>query len=198
MKGSSSGQEGTGNEQTERTNGERTNGDRQRESSGPRVIRARVIREGLPDSASRLCKQNPPTLRGPARFQPWQSIKRNSNLITSSKSHDVRNWRLNIRSGWPVFKDKPSAKRIWFNDLQGAPSACGCGHPLSCWTADYGPIKTATTLDENAAAEFIAAVKQLSVGAEIIPIFVGECEEEDMVTLRREISIGVCAQYPNK
>lgn len=78
-----------------------------------------------------------------------------------------------------LLKGKPSAERIWLNDLQAGPSACGCGHPLCRWTADYGPIKTATPLDENAASEFVAAIKQLSVGAEIIPIFAGECEKED-------------------
>ncbi len=78
---------------------------------------------------------------------------------------------------------KPPALRIWLNDLQGAPSACGCGHPLCRWTADYGPIKTATPLDDNAAAEFVGAVERLATKSEIIPIFAGECEQEDEDTV---------------
>lgn len=35
-----------------------------------------------------------------------------------------------------LLAEKPPARRIWLNDLQGAPSACGCGHPLCRWTAD--------------------------------------------------------------
>ena len=78
-----------------------------------------------------------------------------------------------------LLHDKPKAKRIWLNDLQGAPSACGCGHPLCRWTADYGPIKTATPLDHNAAAEFVAAVSEFSPDSQIVPIFVSECEQAD-------------------
>jgi hypothetical protein len=112
-----------------------------------------------------------PTARQVIKNQPWVPIL----YRESFDAHVAR-----IQS---LLKDKPPAKRIWLNDLQGAPSACGCGHPLCRWTADYGPIKTATPLDQNAAAEFVAAVRQLSAGAEIIPIFVGECEEEDKHTV---------------
>jgi hypothetical protein len=63
--------------------------------------------------------------------------------------------------------------------LQGAPSACGCGHPLCRWTADYGPIKTATTLESNAAAQFVAAVERLAPDAEIVPVWTTECEKHD-------------------
>ena len=74
---------------------------------------------------------------------------------------------------------KPAPKGIFLNDLQGAPSACGCGHPLCRWTTDYGPIKTATRLPNNAAARFVAAVKKLSPAARIIPVWTTECEEHD-------------------
>lgn len=82
-----------------------------------------------------------------------------------------------------LLKGKPSAARIWLNDLQAAPSACGCGHPLCRWTADYGPIKTATPLGHKAAAEFVVAAKQLAPSSEIIPIFAGECERADKDTV---------------
>ena len=78
-----------------------------------------------------------------------------------------------------LLEHQPTPTRIWLNDLQAAPSACGCGHPLCRWTADYGPIKTATPLGDNAAADFVDEVKQLATNSEIIPIFAGECERED-------------------
>jgi hypothetical protein len=82
-----------------------------------------------------------------------------------------------------LLADKPPAKRIWLNDLQGAPSACGCGHPLCRWTADYGPIKTATPLGQQAAADFVKQVSKIAGAAKIIPIFVGECEADDKDTV---------------
>ncbi len=82
-----------------------------------------------------------------------------------------------------LLSNKPAAQRIWLNDLQGAPSACGCGHPLCRWTADYGPIKTATPLGQDAAAKFVATIKSLATSSEVIPIFVGECEADDEDTI---------------
>lgn len=78
-----------------------------------------------------------------------------------------------------LLKGKPSAKRIWLNDLQAAPSACGCGHPLCRWTTDYGPIKTATPLGADAAANFVTAVRKLVPGIEVTPVFAPECEADD-------------------
>lgn len=73
----------------------------------------------------------------------------------------------------------PAPSRIWLHDLQGAPSACGCGHTLCRWTADYGPKKTAATIGDIAAADFTREVMKLSPGAEVVPILAGECEAED-------------------
>ena len=78
-----------------------------------------------------------------------------------------------------ALKQLPAPARIWLNDVQGAPSACGCGHPLCRWTADYGPIKTATTIGDLAPAKFAAAVKKLSPETKVVPIFASECEEDD-------------------
>ena len=55
---------------------------------------------------------------------------------------------------------RPAAKGVLLNDLQGPPSACGCGNPVCRWTADYGPLKTATPQGDDAAAHFVAAVKK--------------------------------------
>ncbi len=72
---------------------------------------------------------------------------------------------------------------IYLNDLQGAPSACGCGHPLCRWTADYGPILTATPLGNDAAAKFTQQVQRLFPESNVIPIFVSECEQADKDTV---------------
>jgi hypothetical protein len=73
----------------------------------------------------------------------------------------------------------PTPKGILLNDLQGAPSACGCGNRLCRWTADYGPIQTATLLPHDAAAKFVTEVQRVAPAAKIIPVWTTECEEED-------------------
>ena len=78
-----------------------------------------------------------------------------------------------------LLRDKPPAKGILLNDLQGGPSACGCGNPLCRWTGDYGPIKTATEMPVDAAARFVAAIGKLAPKSEIIPVWVTECEAHD-------------------
>ena len=74
----------------------------------------------------------------------------------------------------------PAAKGIFLNDLQAAPSACGCGNLLCRWVPDYGPIRTATTLPPDAAARFVSAVREFSPKSEIIPVWTTECEEHEM------------------
>ena len=73
----------------------------------------------------------------------------------------------------------PVAKGIFLNDLQGAPSACGCGHPLCRWTPDYGPLTSATRLPNRAAADFVMAVKKLAPSSAVFPVWTTECEELD-------------------
>lgn len=74
----------------------------------------------------------------------------------------------------------PPPKFLFLNDLQGAPSACGCGNPVCRWTADYGPVVTATKLGDDAAARFVAAVKKLAPAkTDVIPVWTTECEEHD-------------------
>ena len=77
----------------------------------------------------------------------------------------------------------PKPKRVWLNDIQGAPSACGCGHPLCRWTADYGPLKTATPIGNAAPAEFIAKIQSIVGDVEIIPVMTSECEAADQHTV---------------
>jgi hypothetical protein len=78
-----------------------------------------------------------------------------------------------------LLKANPAPQRIFLNDLQGPPSACGCGHHLCRWTTDYGPLKSATRLPDDAAAKFVAAVKRLAPGADVLPVWTTECEEHD-------------------
>jgi hypothetical protein len=78
-----------------------------------------------------------------------------------------------------LLADHPAPAGILLNDLQGAPSACGCGNTLCRWTTDYGPIRTATPLDDNAAARFVAAVGRLAPESRIVPVWTTECEEHD-------------------
>ena len=78
-----------------------------------------------------------------------------------------------------LLADKPPAAVIFLNDLQAAPSACGCGHPLCRWTTDYGPKLTATKLGPDAAARFVLEVKRLAPDSRIVPVWAIECEEHD-------------------
>lgn len=81
-----------------------------------------------------------------------------------------------------LLKGLPAARGVFLNDLQAAPSACGCGNSLCRWTTDYGPILTATRLGDDAAARFVARVRQLaprSPDFEVIPVWTSECEEHD-------------------
>ena len=78
-----------------------------------------------------------------------------------------------------LLKDNPEAKGIFLNDLQGAPSACGCGNLLCRWTTDYGPIRTATPFGPDAAARFVASVEKLVPKSQVVPVWVTECEQHD-------------------
>ena len=82
-----------------------------------------------------------------------------------------------------LLEGKPRPAGIFLNDLQGSPSACGCGHHLCRWTTDYGPVRTATRLPNNAAAKFVGAVEKLAPKVKIIPVWTSECEELDKETL---------------
>jgi hypothetical protein len=88
----------------------------------------------------------------------------------------------------------PQPDGIFLNDLQGAPSACGCGNDLCRWTSDYGPIRSATPLGKDAAARFVEAVKKRAPRAEIIPVWTTECEHEDKATRCADVGCfaGLC------
>lgn len=73
----------------------------------------------------------------------------------------------------------PAPKLIFLNDIQGAPSACGCGNPVCRWTSDYGKRRTTTPLGDEAPALFVKAIQDASPEAEVIPVWTTECEEHD-------------------
>ena len=78
-----------------------------------------------------------------------------------------------------LIADLPKPDLIFLNDLQGAPSACGCGNPLCRWTSDYGKRRTTIPLGDDAAALFINAVQKASPQSEVVPVWTTECEEHD-------------------
>jgi len=78
-----------------------------------------------------------------------------------------------------LLKQQPKPTGVFLNDLQSAPSACGCGNSFCRWTPDYGPTKTATYLGDDAAARFVLAVQALRPESQIIPVWTTECEEHD-------------------
>ena len=77
----------------------------------------------------------------------------------------------------------PTPAGLFLNDLQGAPSACGCGHPLCRWTTDYGPKRSTTKLGPDSAARFVEAVAKAAHVPRVIPVWATECEAHDKQTL---------------
>ncbi|MDA1051958.1 MAG: hypothetical protein O3C40_15945 [Planctomycetota bacterium] len=84
-----------------------------------------------------------------------------------------------LRRVQKLLEDRPQPKGVFLNDLQGSPSACGCGNHFCRWTADYGKIRTATPLNNDAPAAFVAAVEKLLPQSTVVPVWTTECEEHD-------------------
>jgi hypothetical protein len=78
-----------------------------------------------------------------------------------------------------LLKAWPAAEGVFLNDLQGAPSACGCGHPLCRWTTDYGPKRTAEQLGHDAPTKFVQQIQTSFPKLECIPVWASECEAHD-------------------
>lgn len=67
------------------------------------------------------------------------------------------------------------------NDLQGGPSACGCGNDQCRWALDYGSKPTAAIAPgDDAAARLVAEVRRRQPGKAVIPVWVTECEAADL------------------
>ena len=78
-----------------------------------------------------------------------------------------------------LLESLPPADYVFLNDLQGGPSACGCGNDQCRWTTDYGDKTTATKMGPDAAANFMHRLKGFTKDAGIIPAWTTECEIED-------------------
>jgi hypothetical protein len=85
---------------------------------------------------------------------------------------------------------------LLLNDLQGGPSACGCGNLQCRWAIDYGvPSTTETLPGVDWAARFVAEVGKLAPNKTIVPVWTTECEVHDMAPGKRadaEFSTGFC------
>lgn len=92
--------------------------------------------------------------------------------ITSKEAWDGHRERIRT-----LLRAAPPAAGVYLNHLQAAPSACGCGNDLCRWTPDYGPVRTNTPMDADAAARFVEAVRRDSGVREAIPVWWTECEE---------------------
>jgi hypothetical protein len=112
-----------------------------------------------------------PNAKAVAKTYPWVPLL----YRESFDAHRERVRRL--------LADQPVPRGVFLNDLQGAPAACGCGHPLCRWTSDYGPIVTATRLGDDAAAQFVVAIKALLPHSVVYPVWATECEQDDKAEL---------------
>jgi hypothetical protein len=88
---------------------------------------------------------------------------------------------------------------LLLNDLQGGPAACGCGNVQCRWALDYGVPATATKLDGNdIALRFLTAVRKVVPGKEVIPIWMTECEHDDLAPNHHDgkAGTGLCGSVP--
>jgi hypothetical protein len=70
---------------------------------------------------------------------------------------------------------------LLLNDLQGGPSACGCGNLQCRWAIDYQVRSTASKIPGDAvAAAFVAEVRQRTGNKTVIPVWTTECSEVDL------------------
>jgi hypothetical protein len=85
---------------------------------------------------------------------------------------------------------------VMLNDLQGGPSACGCGNLQCRWAIDYRVPSTTAKTDGSPAAKFVAAVAKAAPGKEIVPVWTTECEKEDLPPAKQDpkggASTGLC------
>jgi hypothetical protein len=85
---------------------------------------------------------------------------------------------------------------VLLNDLQGGPSACGCGNLQCRWAIDYGvPATTEKRAGVDWAARFVAEVAKLARNKTIVPVWTTECERHDMAPEKlsqAQFSTGYC------
>jgi hypothetical protein len=75
---------------------------------------------------------------------------------------------------------------IILNDLQGPPGSCGCGNLQCRWAVDYHvPATSEQSSADDAAARFVAAVRTLLPGKDVVPVWTTECEDQDLPAKHR-------------
>ncbi len=122
------------------------------------------------DWRQRFPKVRPPGKGEVAKAWPWVPI----NTQEAFDAHLTRVKRLLARV-------PGGCRGVLLNDLQGGPSACGCGNVQCRWATDYGVPSTATKLaGPGVAARFVAEVSKLAPGQDVVPVWTTECEEEDL------------------
>lgn len=127
------------------------------------------------DWRTRFPKVRPPEKGEVAKAWPWVPIT----YREAFDAHLARVKRLLARV-------PDGCRGVLLNDLQGGPSACGCGNVQCRWATDYGVPATAAKLaGPGVAARFVAAVVHLAPGREVIPVWTTECEEEDLPADKR-------------
>jgi hypothetical protein len=110
------------------------------------------------------------------RCDPWVSIRSVEGVRAQREWWDSR------------LVDVPSASRWYVNDLQGPPSACGCGNLQCRWTAAYGSRGGLEESPPEAARDFLEALAARLAGfaaargdaaPEVVPVLTLECELAD-------------------
>ena len=92
-----------------------------------------------------------------------------------------------------------SYRGLLLNDLQGGPASCGCGNLQCRWAIDYDVPSTATKDPvDGTAARFIAKVRDLAPGKQIVPIWMTECEARDLAAAKAPggKTTGLCGSVP--
>ncbi|MBK9387031.1 MAG: hypothetical protein IPN34_19625 [Planctomycetes bacterium] len=131
--------------------------------------------QGHEEWRTRIADAPEPGAEEVVKLWPWVPI-------LTREGYDAQLERIAAR-----LRTLPPADELWLHGLQGAPSACGCGHPLCRWAADYHlrdarhptRIPSGTPHGPDAAARFVEAVRALAPDAELIPVWVAECAEDD-------------------
>ena len=122
------------------------------------------------DWRTRFPKAKAPSKEEVTKAYPWVPVA----YVEAFEAHVRRVERL--------LQLVPAGYRgILLNDLQGGPASCGCGNLQCRWAIDYGVPQTAAKQGvDDAAARFVAAVRELAPDKQIVPVWMTECEEVDL------------------
>jgi hypothetical protein len=83
---------------------------------------------------------------------------------------------------------------VLLNHLQAGPSSCGCGNLQCRWATDYQVPATGAYTGDDAAAQFVRAIRPLAGSRPVIPVWTTECEHKDLPASKRPDgkSTGLC------